>query len=423
MQNDALSSTRVLPTSRQIEFQDWELGLFVHFGIRTFHEGHSDFDGQPMSPAEFNPTGLDCNQWCETAKKAGFKYLVFTAKHHDGFCNWPSAYTDFSVASSPWKNGEGDVVRELAEACARHDIKLGLYYSPADWKSPIYDDPKAYDDYFVNQLSEILTNYGQIHMLWLDGCGSENHDYDWARIDAEVRRLQPEILIFNMGNPDYRWVGNEIGLAPQPLWNVTSELLGSILSTNADILSQPQWLPAECDCRMRDANWFYSDKDSHTVKSLSELMGIYYYSVGRGANLLLNIGPDRNGLLPEPDAGRLLEFGAEIKRRLGHPIAGLEAFKAENNVWVYESETPFFLDHLIVQENLSKGERVRRYSVEILPDHYGTAIPLWEAQSIGHKAICSFPPVRARAVHFRVHESEGAPKIAALEVHLSAETA
>lgn len=406
-----------IPTPRQLEYQSWEMGLFLHFGLRTFYEGHRDFDGQRMEPAAFNPTQLDTDAWCRTAKEAGFRYLVFTAKHHDGFCNWPSKFTDFSVAASPWQNGAGDVVRELGQSCARHGLKLGVYYSPFDSNAPIYDDPTAYDDYFVNQLSELLTGYGPIDILWLDGCGSENHTYDWARIVGEVRRLQPEILLFHMGNPDFRWVGNEDGLAPLPLWNVASELTGSILSESADILSQPQWLPAECDARMRDVNWFYSDHDAHTVKSLDELMGLYLYSVGRGANLLLNIGPDRRGCLPDADANRLLEMGAEIRRRFETPMAQLEDFAREGDVWSYAPPAHFALDCVILGEDLRAGERVRRFRIEVLTAFHGSPISVWEGWNIGHKAICSFPLVRARALRIVVLEAEGEPQIAQISLH------
>ena len=210
----------IKPTPRQLEYQDWEFGIFLHFGIRTFYEGHRDWDGNPMDPGAFNPAELDCEQWAETARAGGANYMVLVAKHHDGFANWPSQYTDFSVASSPWRDGRGDVVRAFADACRKHDLKVGLYYSPADWKCPFYEDAKAYDDYFINQVSEILTPYGPVDMLWFDGCGSENHTYDWPRIIGEIRRMQPDILIFNMGDPDYRWCGNEAGLAPYPYSNV-----------------------------------------------------------------------------------------------------------------------------------------------------------------------------------------------------------
>ncbi|MDQ3812506.1 MAG: alpha-L-fucosidase [Armatimonadota bacterium] len=408
-----------IPTPQQLAFQDWEFGLFLHFGIRTFYEGHRDWDGKPMSPAAFNPTSLDCDQWARVAQEAGMKYIVFTAKHHDGFANWPSRCTDFSVASTPWQGGHGDVVREFTDACHRHDLKVGLYYSPAEWGSPTYENPKEYDDYFIRQVSELMTGYGEINMLWFDGCGSEGHEYDWPRIIGEIRRMQPNILIFNMGDPDYRWVGNEAGIAPLPCWNTVEAVPVSIntdqLEATAD--AQPQWLPAECDCRMREVNWFYSDADEHTVKSLDELMGLYYYSIGRGCNLLINIGPDRRGLLPDKDAARLLEFGAEIRRRFGHPLATLSDCRPAEQGWECSLQQPRFIDHAMIQEDLTTGEHVRRFALEVTSAYGGAPIVVYEGRNIGHKAICRFPPIKARNVRLTIREADGLVRIRALELH------
>lgn len=414
--------TTALPTLRQLEFQDWEFGVFLHFGIRTFYEGHRDWDGQPMEPGRFTPADLDCDQWVRTAREAGARYMVLTAKHHDGFANWPSRHTDFSVASSPWQQGKGDVVREFTDACRRHDMKVGLYYSPADASAPTYPDPKAYDDYFIHQISEILTGYGQIDILWFDGCGSEGHTYDWPRIMAEVRRMQPEILIFNMGDPDFRWVGNEAGVAPLPCWNTVEAVPFSVQTDEVEPVGAPLWLPAECDCRMRDRNWFYSDADAATVKSVEELMGLYYLSVGRGCNLLLNIGPDRRGRLPDADAQRLLEFGAEIRRRFGSPLATLADCRAEEETrWVWEPGDAR-IDHVVAGEDLTDGERLRRFSVQAAPWAGGKPITLYEGQSIGHKAICRFPLLRVRKVWLEVTEADGPARLRSLEWHDASRT-
>ena len=397
------------PTARQIEFQDWEFGIFLHFGIRTFSEGHRDWDGKPMNPADFNPTRLDCGNWAEAAAGAGAKYMVLTAKHHDGFAIWPSKYTDFSVASSPWKNGRGDVIREYTRACRKHGLKIGLYYSPADASAKTYSDSKAYDDYFINQVSEILTGYGQIDMLWFDGCGSEGHTYNWPRIMREVRRMQPKILIFNMGDPDYRWVGNESGLTPSPSWNTVDALDFSVLTQKKEKLGKKLWLSPECDLMMRDYNWFYSDSDGHTAKSPAELAGIYYYSVGRGSNMLLNIGPDRRGLFPEKDKKNLLEFGAEMKRRFSNPVISFKQFKKEGNSWIYgvENRKYFHLDHVVLQEDLKYGEAVRSFRVSISPYCGEANIMVYEGYNVGHKAICQFPLVRAKKVMVEILKSEG----------------
>lgn len=414
-----------VPTARQLQFQDWEMGLFLHFGIRTFYEGHKDWDGKPMSPEGFNPTQLDCEQWITTAKKAGFRYAVMTAKHHDGFANWPSAHTGYSVkAATKWRDGKGDVVREFVDACRKHDFGVGIYYSPAQanlgGNSIVMDDPTKYDDYFIAQISELLGGeYGTIDMLWFDGCGSENHQYDWPRIIGRIRRMQPNIMIFHLADPDYRWVGNEAGLAQRPNWNTTDQLDVSVRTDRKDVM-EPRWLPAECDLMLRDHFWFYQDADAHTIKSVEELTGIYYHSVGRGANMLLNIGPDRRGLLPPGDTQRLLDFGAAIRERFAKPPATTADFThdATKQSWTWKPAAPVLLDHVVLMEDLTGGEHVRRFVIEI-ETYLGGREPIvvHEGRNIGHKAICGFPPVRARAVTIRITESDGEPKLRSAAAH------
>lgn len=399
-----------IPRERQLEYQVWEFGLFVHFGIRTFYEGHVDMDGKAMPPAGFNPSALDCGQWADIARRAGMRYVVLTAKHHDGFANWPSAYTDYSVASSPWKGGKGDVVREFTDACRRRGLKCGLYYSPFDIASPVYADARAYDDYFIRQIGELLTGYGEIDILWFDGCGSEGHTYDWRRIIGEIRRMQPRILIFGGADPDFGWIGNEAGLAPTPNWNTVNNVPISILTEKTDPVrdGRPTWVPAECDARMRLNNWFFSEKDEGTVKGLNELLGLYYYSVGRGRNLLLNIGPDRRGLLPDKDAASLLALGEELRRRFGKPLVAEAEFQRAGNVWTHTPQLPgAWIDHAVLQEDLVCGEHVRRFRIQACPAHYGAPITLFEGYNIGYKAICQFPLVCAKQVLVEVLEADG----------------
>ncbi|MCZ2258488.1 alpha-L-fucosidase [Sporosarcina sp. G11-34] len=409
---------RVKPTDRQLEFQEWEFGLFVHFGLRTFYEGYVDFDKKPMSPTKFNPKKLDCEQWVRTAKEAGMKYAVLTAKHHDGFSNWPSKYTDFSVAQSPWKDGKGDIVQEFVSACHKNSIKPGLYYSPFDGASDFYNnkDAKAYDNYFINQITELLTNYGDIDILWFDGAGSEDHEYDWKRIIGAIRLLQPKILIFNMADPDFRWVGNEDGIAPIPCWNTVASVEFSVYAAESEKLTERLWLPAECDVQMR-GNWFYSENDEHTVKSLEELMGIYYYSVGRGANLLLNIGPNREGLLPEKDEKRLIDFGREIKRRFNNPLTTIKECELQEEKWTFQAKYPQLVDHIIIQEDLSDGECIQKFRIRINTAKTGRVITIYKGINIGHKAIIRIPPVRVNAITLEVLKSDGKPNIKALSFH------
>ena len=403
-----------VPSARQLEFQEWECGLFLHFGIRTFHEGHRDWDGRPMSPSRFNPTQLDCDQWVTTAKEAGMRYLVLTAKHHDGFANWPSRYSDFSVSLAPWKDGKGDIIREFVDACRRHDMKIGLYYSPAEW-TPRFADPRSYDDHFVNQLSELLTDYGTIDMLWFDGCGSEGHTYDWPRIMAEVRRLQPDLLVFETGgDPDYRWAGNEAGIAPHPCWNTApaQDAMGEPIPGG-----KPVWLPVECNSRIRLENWFYSDADEDTVKSVEELVGLYYYSVGRGCNMLINIGPDRRGLLPDKDAERLRRFGAEIRRRFSRPRLTLADWEQVEGGWKASPGRGILIDHLIIQEDLRQGEHARRFAVEVAPAEWGEKSIVYEGYGIGHKVVCQFPPIPIHSITLRLLEADGLVTLRRLDAH------
>lgn len=430
MTDTADAAATPVPTARQLEYQSWEMGLFLHFGIRTFYEGHRDWDGRPMDPAAFNPTQLDCDQWMRTARAAGMRYAVMTAKHHDGFALWPSAYTDYSVAASPWRSGKGDVVREYVDACRRHGIEPGLYYSPAQHRpgADIKDmaDPKAYDDYFIHQISELLGgDYGQISVLWFDGCGSENHEYDWARIIGEIRRMQPNILIFSMGDPDFRWVGNELGFADVPSWNVAEHVPISVRTDRAEATAKPTWLPVECDIRLRHENWFYSEYDVHTVKPLEELLGIYDYSVGRGANLLINVGPDRRGLLPEVDAARLVEFGEAVRRRFAKPIVTLKDFERvelENGhvAWDvrFEGEgLPPLINHVVIEEDLSRGERVRRWALRVVPPYNLRPVTLHEGRQIGHRAIARLAPFRAQQIRLEVLEADAEPTLTRLELH------
>lgn len=392
---------------KQLRFLDWEFGVFFHFGIRTFYEGHKDWDMQEMPASGFNPEQLDCEQWIKTIKDAGATYAMLVCKHHDGFANWDSAYTKYSVAASPWKDGKGDVVREYVNSCRKYGIKVGLYYSPAEFGSA-KKEAKEYDDYFINQISELLTNYGKIDYLWFDGCGSEGHTYDTARIVAEIRRLQPEILIFNMWDPDTRWVGNEAGVAPSPNFYTVSELDFSVMTENKDKLGKTAFLPAECDCRMRYANWFYSEKDEDTVKSVDELMGLYYYSVGRGANLLINIGPDRRGLLPDKDAKRLIEFGNEIKRRFENPLKYTVSEK-----YTYEFEKPVLLNHVVLEEDLTDGEHIEKFEVLLYPTHQGAPIKVFDGDTVGHKRICTFPTFATEKAKISITGKNGEEKLKA----------
>lgn len=393
--------------AEQLDFLCWEFGVFFHFGIRTFYEGHRDWDLREMPLSGFHPSALDCGQWIRTARDAGASYAILVCKHHDGFANWPTAYSDYSVANTPWKDGKGDVVREFTDACRRYGLKVGLYYSPAEFgfKSR---DAKDYDRYFMNQIGELLGNYGKIDYLWFDACGSEDHRYDTARIVSHIRALQPEILLFNLWDPDTRWIGNEAGLADMPNDNVVRMLDFSIQTQAREFLTEDTFLPGECDCRIREENWFYSDQDAHTLKSLDELMGLYYYSVGRGANLLLNIGPDRRGLLPEADAARLVEFGSRVRSVFAKNLAkGIS--RSENTYTVPLAETTL-IDHVVLEEELHGGGEIQSFRVCILPHPYGRPVLVYTGMTVGHKHICRFPAVRTGTVQVVVDRASASLK-------------
>lgn len=389
------------PTQKQLQFMEWEFGLFFHFGIRTFYPGHRDWDGNEaeMTPDAFNPPNLDCRQWIRTAKEAGAAYTILTCKHHDGFANWPSKYTSYNISQTPWKNGRGDVVADYVAACREYGLKVGLYFSPADANIIGKKLTAAeYDQNFIDQISELLTNYGKIDYLWFDGCGSEGHEYDQERIIRVIRTLQPEILIFNMWDPDTRWIGNEEGIAPICNYNEVETLDFSVRTDRKDTLGNRRFLPAECDIRMRRDTWFASEQDQDTVKTLDQLMGIYDYTVGRSSNLLLNIGPDASGLLPEVDTTRLLEFSRALRERFRNPLLILEnpLLDAEKEELIIDLPEETTVNCIVLSEHLEEGESIHGFQIYSQPVLAGRRLLFHEGHQVGHKAICTFPAVASK---------------------------
>ena len=334
----------VKPSTRQKSIQRENFNAFIHYGINTF-AGKEWSDGK-LSPKIFNPKEQDVEQWVKVLKYAGAKGIIFTAKHHDGFCMWQTETTEYSLKNSPYKDGKGDVVKELAEACKKYAIKLGLYLSPWDRNSKYYGTPE-YDDFYCKQLTELLTNYGEIFAIWLDGaCGAESdgkvrQKYDFQRYYALIRKLSPKTIISNCG-PDVRWVGNENGCARENEWNVipmletteervmdnsqTSEKQNMKLLKEKDILckdlgsreylqgfDQYVWSPAEVDVSIRPG-WFYHKSQDFRIRSLKNLIDIYYSSVGGNSLLLLNVPVDKNGRINDKDVSKLVKFGDKIKR-------------------------------------------------------------------------------------------------------------
>ena len=405
-----------LPTKQQLAWQDMELGMFCHFGMNTFCD--QEWGEGTDSPELFNPVQLDARQWVRTAKEAGFRYFVLTAKHHDGFCLWPTATTDYSVASSPWKGGKGDVVRECADACRAEGIGFGLYLSPWDRHEPCYADPKAYDDFYARQLEELLTGYGDLVEIWFDGAGSEGREYDWKRIMGLIKQHQPDAMVFNMGAPTIRWVGNEDGLAPYPCWNTAESARVSMFS-EASLNWLPEtsrWVPAECDVPIRKDRWFWHPDEEHTLLSLEQLMDIYYRSVGHGATLLLNVAPDDRGLMPDADVERVMAFGDEVRRRLGQPVATTSGSAEQIELRLPEKER---IDHIVTMEDIAYGERIHEYTIEAEVD--GEWVQLVSGSAIGHKKIDHIRPIVTDNFRLKIVQAVDLPVIRQFAVYICPE--
>lgn len=400
------------PSPQQLVWQEFELGMFCHFGMNTFC--NQEWGEGTDSPELFNPEQFDALQWVRTAKRAGFKYLVLTAKHHDGFCLWPTRTTDYSVKSSPWKDGNGDVVREVADACREEGLKFGLYLSPWDRHEPCYPDKEAYDDFYAEQLTELLTGYGPLVEVWFDGAGSQGREYDWTRIIGLVDKYQPDAMVFNMGRPTIRWVGNEDGVAPYPCWNTATTARESMFTS--DMLTwmegTPAWVPAECDVPIRKRHWFWHPDDEASLRSLEEVVELYYRSVGHGATLLLNVSPDNRGLLPDVDVTRVIEFGDEIRRRFGQSIGQTNG---EGNELLLTLERIQPVNHVIIMEDIAQGERVREYVLEAYSQ--GDWKELARGSAIGHKKIDRFDTIETDLLRVNFLSSVEKPLIRSLAAY------
>jgi alpha-L-fucosidase len=402
-----------VPTPEQLAWQQMELTMFCHFGVNTFTD--REWGDGKEDPKIFNPSDLDCRQWAQAAKAGGFKLVILTAKHHDGFCLWPSKVTEHSVKNSPWKDGKGDVVKEFTEACRAEGLKVGLYLSPWDRNAPVYGTD-AYSDFFCNQLTELLSNYGVIDEVWFDGaCGEgpngKKQVYDWTRTYALIRRLQPKALIAIMG-PDIRWVGNESGVA-----RVGESSVRKANEHQQDrAVDGMAWHPAECDVSIRPG-WFYHASQDSKVKSIEHLMDIYFKSVGRNSVMLLNVPPDRKGRFADPDVARLKEFGAAVN--------GLYAKKAGEGRWdggtngrsdpgqssigpIVQPSNSFNLINL--QEDITRGERVQAYRVE---GQFGGAWrTLARGTVIGQRNLHKIGAVQPEQVRLVVEKSDGPARVA-----------
>jgi alpha-L-fucosidase len=435
-----------LPTISQLNWQRLEYYAFVHFGMNTFTD-HEWGEGR-ASPDSFNPTSLDCRQWARVVKEAGMKAIIITAKHHDGFCLWPSSTTNYSVKNSRWREGKGDILKELSAACREYGLKFGVYISPWDRNHPLYGTP-TYNRVYKDQWREVLTDYSEVFEAWLDGANDQKKRmvYDFNGFFETIRKLQPNAVIFSDAGPDIRWVGNEKGIAGTTNWS-TRDNEGSFpgfadeKALNIGDESGTSWIPAECDVSIRPG-WFYHSAEDSKIKSVAQLMDIYYSSVGRNANLLLNIGVDRRGLVNEHDINRLMEFRKAREEAFGHNLAngrvvanntrGNDRTYGGENVLDQKQETYWATDdgvqsasleidfgheiefnRFLVQEALALGQRVKKFSVRIFRNQrYETVV---EGTTIGYKRILLFPTVKTKRLQFVISASKASPVISNLEI-------
>lgn len=438
LDNLGLKAMSLAPNTRQVEWLHREKSIFFHFGMNTFT--NMEWGDGTETPAIFNPEQLDCRQWIKTIKDAGFKAAILTAKHHDGFCLWPSKYTEHSIKNSPYKDGKGDIVKEFTDACREHGIKAGLYLSPWDRHEKTWSTPD-YDDFYVGQLTELLTNYGKIWEIWWDGSQSKNIKYDWERYANTIRTLQPDAVIFgSLGAEPYveaRWVGNESGFAGEPCWSTidSQTIIDETTSVlNSGKLDGNRFLPAEADVSIRPG-WFYHAEQDGEVRNVSNLLQLWFLSCGRNASILLNLPPDRRGLVHENDVKSLLEFNKVLSETLANNLAkGAKATadsvrdavcNADNMLTddineFYASadgdNTPEIIFELgeqkefnsfILQEVIELGHRVTGFEVSTFVD--GEWKNLYKGECIGYRSAQHFDTVKADKVKVKITDALHAP--------------
>ena len=448
-----------LPSRQQLAWHEMEYYAFIHFNMNTFTDIEWGWGGE--SPEQFNPSALDARQWARTAVDAGMTGIIITAKHHDGFCLWPSAFTEHSVKRSPWRDGKGDVVRELADACREFNLKMGVYLSPWDRNHARYGFPE-YITYYRNQMKELLTGYGEIFEFWLDGANGGDgyyggademrkvdkaNYYDWPRTNVLAKEYQPDVVIFGDGGPDIRWVGNEDGYADPTNWApLKKELFAPGVGPTDESTSGHEdgthWLPAECDVSIRPG-WYYHEKEDNKVKSLADLLDIYYGSVGRNANLLLNLPVDRRGLVHENDVKALLDLRKTLDETFACNLARGKSASADNqrgeqfaasNVldgdkstyWCPEDGVssssldidfgePAAFNRLLLQEYIPLGQRVKKFTVEVKEG--GTYRKIADETTIGYKRILRLPDCSSAGLRIRFLESKAAPTVSNIGVY------
>ncbi|PZT52289.1 alpha-L-fucosidase [Paenibacillus silvae] len=468
---------QVTPSERQLRWQEMEFYAFIHFTVNTFTD--REWGTGEEDPAIFNPSELSAEQWVASCKAAGMKGLILTCKHHDGFCLWPSRYTDHTVAASPWREGKGDLVREVADACREAGLKFGVYLSPWDRYEASYGNSERYNTFFLSQLRELLTNYGDIFCVWFDGaCGEgpngKRQVYDWDAYYALIRELQPEAVISVCG-PDVRWCGNEAGHTRESEWSVVpahmqdnekiqeqsqqvddGEFARRINTQDSDLGSRGiihnyadrlVWYPAEVNTSIRPG-WFYHAHEDDQVKTLEELLSVYHGAVGGNACFLLNLPPDRRGLIHENDVRRLSELGSALHATFSENLAaGAQAAASEtmddaHGAWMIlhsgEQRDVYWcppegteqawielllpeertFDRVMLMEHIQSGQRIERFTLEVY-GRDGLWRDIYAGTVVGYKRICCFPKVTARRVRLTIQESRWYPTLSSFSLHNS----
>lgn len=430
-----------VPTENQLRWQDMEMYAFIHYSLNTYTDQEWGFGNE--DPKLFNPTDLDCRQWARVCKQAGMRGIIFTAKHHCGFCMWPSAYTEYSVKNSPWKDGKGDVVRELADACREEGLDFAVYLSPWDRNHPEYGRPE-YVSYFRNQLRELLTNYGNIFEVWFDGAnggdgwyGGANEVrkidrttyYEWPETYRMIRELQPQCLIWNDGGDrgDLRWVGTEAGNVGETNWSLLNhdgEVTWSMLHYGLE--DGESWVPGETNTSIRPG-WFYHETENEHVKSLSKLMDTYYKSVGRNSTLLLNFPIAPNGRIHPNDSLRGIAFKRMIDEVFKTDLAKDAEIKKQGVVTLITFKKITAFNRFVAEEDIRYGQRVKKFALEAEVD--GQWVTLKDGlvengdglTTIGHRRIICFPTVKASQLRFTILDSKCEPIIKRTSVFLAPE--
>jgi alpha-L-fucosidase len=411
---------RPVPSPSQLAWQQDELAIFIHFGVNTFT--NREWGDGKEDPAIFNPTKFDAGQWARAAREAGFKAMVLTAKHHDGFCLWPTKTTRHSVASSPFRGGRGDVVREFVDACRRENLKVGLYCSPWDRNHPTYGDSPRYNDVFIEQLTELLTQYGPVHEVWFDGANGEGpngkkQEYDFPRFWAHVRKLQPDAVMFSDAGPDVRWIGNERGVAGDTNWSTNDPAVVPVPGLSGDAVMKmlqdgdpngTVWRPGETDVSIRPG-WFYHPAEDARVKTVEQLVELYFTSVGRNSKLLLNVPPTPEGLLHTVDVERLMGMRRGLDSAFGRMMGAMrmtgERSRARVMTVAFDGSHPASI--LDLREDITRGQVVSRYVVE--GANGDTWTTLARGTTIGYKRLHRLPTFTFNRLRLTIEDALADP--------------